>query len=58
MTHAPMAMNASDDSAVSMRGLGFLYPGTRALDDVSFSVARGSATALVGPNGAAAPNAS
>ena len=51
-------INPTDDPAVAVRGLGFLYPGTRALDDVSFSVARGSATALVGPNGAAAPNAS
>lgn len=30
----------------------FDYPGTRALDDVSFSVERGAILALVGPNGA------
>jgi len=30
----------------------FEYPGTLALDDVSFSVAAGTITALVGPNGA------
>lgn len=28
-----------------------IYPGTRALDDVSFVIPRGSVTALVGPNG-------
>lgn len=30
----------------------FEYPGTRALDDVSFRILQGSITALVGPNGA------
>src|SRR3954464_10229260 len=33
-------------------GLRFEYPGVRALDDVSFTLERGSVTALVGPNGA------
>jgi len=33
-------------------GLRFEYPGVRALDEVSFSLERGTVTALVGPNGA------
>jgi ABC-2 type transport system ATP-binding protein len=33
-------------------GLRFEYPGVRALDDVSFTLERGTVTALVGPNGA------
>lgn len=37
---------------IAVAGLTFDYPGTRALDGVSFSVAPGSITALVGPNGA------
>ncbi len=37
---------------VRVRNLTYEYPGVRALDDVSFSVPRGSVTALVGPNGA------
>ena len=38
--------------AIEVSGLLFEYPGVRALDDVSFSVAEASVTALVGPNGA------
>jgi ABC-2 type transport system ATP-binding protein len=38
--------------AIAVEGLSFEYPGVRALDDVSFEVARGGVTALVGPNGA------
>ena len=38
--------------AIAVEGLSFEYPGMRALDDVSFTVERGSVTALVGPNGA------
>ena len=38
--------------AIEVSGLLFEYPGVRALDDVSFSVAESSVTALVGPNGA------
>ena len=41
---------ASDIVRVS--GVSYEYPGVRALDDVSFTVERGSVTALVGPNGA------
>jgi ABC-2 type transport system ATP-binding protein len=35
-----------------VEALTFEYPGVRALDAVSFTVGRGSVTALVGPNGA------
>ena len=38
--------------AIIARHVTCIYPGTRALDDVSFGVRRGSVTALVGPNGA------
>lgn len=38
--------------AIDVSGVVYVYPGTRALDNVSFSVERGSVTALVGPNGA------
>ena len=44
-------MNISD-TAISVSGISYLYPGLRALDDVSFDITRGSVTALVGPNGA------
>ena len=40
------------EAAIGVRGVSYLYPGTRALDEVSFSIERGSVTALVGPNGA------
>jgi ABC-2 type transport system ATP-binding protein len=39
-------------AALDVTGVSYVYPGTRALDDVSFSIERGSVTALVGPNGA------
>jgi ABC-2 type transport system ATP-binding protein len=38
--------------AIAVSGLRFEYPGVVALDDVSFTVGRGTVTALVGPNGA------
>lgn len=37
---------------IEAKSIVFDYPGTRALDDVSFSIREGSITALVGPNGA------
>jgi ABC-2 type transport system ATP-binding protein len=37
---------------IAVRGLVFDYPGTRALDGVSFSIESQTITALVGPNGA------
>ena len=37
---------------IDVQDLRFDYPGTRALDRVSFRLAAGSVTALVGPNGA------
>lgn len=37
---------------IHVSNLTFDYPGTRALDEVSFSIRAGSITALVGPNGA------
>ncbi len=40
------------DTAISVAGVVYVYPGTRALDNVSFDLTRGSVTALVGPNGA------
>ncbi len=39
-------------SILAAHGLVYEYPGTRALDDVSFAIAPGTITALVGPNGA------
>ena len=46
-------MNADhSNAAILASGIVYLYPGTRALDNVSFDIPRGSVTALVGPNGA------
>jgi ABC-2 type transport system ATP-binding protein len=41
-----------DMAMIRVRGLVFDYPGTRALDDISFEAAPQTITALVGPNGA------
>lgn len=43
---------SANGSAISVNSIVYLYPGTRALDNVSFDIPRGSVTALVGPNGA------
>jgi ABC-2 type transport system ATP-binding protein len=37
---------------ISVENLIYEYPGHRAIDDISFTLRRGSITALVGPNGA------
>lgn len=37
---------------ITVENLSFEYPGVRALDEVSFTVEKGSVVALVGPNGA------
>ncbi|MGE4130485.1 MAG: ABC transporter ATP-binding protein [Bdellovibrionales bacterium] len=37
---------------IEVRGLSFDYPGLRAIDNISFTLPKGSITALVGPNGA------
>jgi ABC-2 type transport system ATP-binding protein len=39
-------------SSITASHVTYIYPGRRALDNVSFTVTRGSVTALVGPNGA------
>lgn len=39
-------------ASIAVTGVSYIYPGTRALDNVSFDITRGSVTALVGPNGA------
>jgi ABC-2 type transport system ATP-binding protein len=44
--------NAANTVAIAATGITYLYPGTRALDNVSFHITCGSVTALVGPNGA------
>jgi len=43
---------SSADHIARVSGVSYEYPGVRALDNVSFTVARSSVTALVGPNGA------
>jgi ABC-type sugar transport system ATPase subunit len=45
-------MSSPDGPAVSFRHISKRFPGARALDDVSFDVARGSCHALCGENGA------
>lgn len=42
----------TNNAAIVVSELAFEYPGHKALHDVSFSIERGSVTALVGPNGA------
>ena len=47
MSNAPSAT-----PVISVSSVTYIYPGTRALDNVSFDITRGSVTALAGPNGA------
>jgi cobalt/nickel transport system ATP-binding protein len=52
-TPPPNGSHASEAPTLVVNGLTFAYPdGHRALDRVSFSIARGEKVALVGPNGA------
>ncbi len=51
--HAERIPGARGASELSFDGVGFGYPGSETvLSDVSFTVARGSTTAIVGPSGA------
>lgn len=43
---------AMTNAAIAVDHLTYDYPGRKALDDVSFTIERGSIAALVGPNGA------
>ena len=43
---------SSREATIEVEGVSFDYPSVRALHGVSFTVERGSVTALVGPNGA------
>ncbi|MDJ1159908.1 ABC transporter ATP-binding protein [Chelatococcus sp. SYSU_G07232] len=43
---------AADDVILSVKGVSLAFGGVRALTDVSFSVRKGSITAVIGPNGA------
>lgn len=47
-----MSVSAPTGNAISVSGVTYIYPGTRALDNVSFDIPCASVTALVGPNGA------
>ena len=47
-----MTASALMAPAIRASGVVFIYPGVRALDNVSFEIERGSVTALAGPNGA------
>lgn len=47
-----MEYPSTEGSMIQVEGLIFDYPGYRAIDNVSFTIARGSVTSIVGPNGA------
>jgi ribose transport system ATP-binding protein len=50
-TMTRVAVNAAADLAVELRNVSKTFPGGKAVDDVSFGVARGSIHALLGGNG-------
>ncbi len=52
MTPSPAPTVARDAAAIAVTHLSKLYKQTRAVDDISFSIARGSVTGLLGGNGA------
>ena len=49
---SPAPTDARDAAAIAVAHLSKLYKQTRAVDDISFSIARGSITGLLGGNGA------
>ena len=49
---SPALTDARDTAAIAVAHLSKLYKQTRAVDDISFSIARGSITGLLGGNGA------
>ena len=52
ITAAPAPADACDAAAIAVAHLSKLYKKTRAVDDISFAIARGSITGLLGGNGA------
>ncbi|WP_298255876.1 ABC transporter ATP-binding protein [Bradyrhizobium sp.] len=52
ITSPPAPTDARDAAAIAVAHLSKLYKQTRAVDDISFSIARGSVTGLLGGNGA------
>src|SRR5437868_9264470 len=49
---APLAPDPAQAPAIELQGIGKRFPGVRALEDVSFTIAPGSCHALCGENGA------
>jgi ABC-2 type transport system ATP-binding protein len=52
MAAKPTVINRSETAAIDVAHLVKVYKKTRAVDDISFSIARGSITGLLGGNGA------
>ena len=52
MTAEPAPIDGREAAAIDVAHLVKLYKSTRAVDDISFSIARGSITGLLGGNGA------
>ena len=50
-----MMVDAAGDNLLEVRNLSVYFGDTRVLKDLSFHVAKGSALAIIGPNGAAKP---